>query len=1072
MIRTNAEAYLQKIQREESIPLWLHGLTEEAKGYGIFLLWKQVNAPLLYILPERKKAEEIFQDLKTFVPDDNLYHLPLKEKSPGGNIYQILYRIKKEENLIIVGSVESILQQVPDSRSIESDTLDIRKGAQIPRDDLVNWLVKKGYQSVPLVEEQGDFSVRGSIVDFYSPLYNLPVRVEFFADTIESVRNFDPVTQRSVERLQRSVLSSKDEVHLANTNRSNLCSFIELLPDSYQIILDEPADLEDKIETLNEHQIKEILARKTRFYISTLAQSRSWMRVEEELPFHSSPLPSYRGDLELLSQDIRDWQRKEYRVCIVTPTSGQAKRIQDILEKKGFPFQIANFVSPSDSPSLQIIPGDIRRGFILSETRDVMVTDQDIFRRYRERRKRLAPSDEEKKIRGWRELKEGDYVVHVDYGIGKFKGLVTLGVGEKKKDYFQIDYKGSDRLYVPFSQFDRLHKYVGDSDNPPPVYNLEGNRWEFTKRKAREATRELASSLLNLHSIRKVKSGHSFSSDNEWQLEFEASFPYQETSDQLVATQQVKQDMENPTPMDRLVCGDSGYGKTEVAIRASFKAVIDGKQVVVLVPTTILAEQHYRTFSERIADYPIRVEMLSRFQSRKKQTEIIQDLRRGSVDIIIGTHRLFQKDIEFKDLGLIIIDEEQKFGVLQKKKLKDLKKTVDVLTLSATPIPRSLYMALTGVYELSTIFSPPQDRQNVETEVTRYDIKTIKNAIIKELNRGGQVFYLYNRVKDIQKVAEKLRKALPQVRFAVAHGQMRSARLESTVRDFLEGKYDVLVCTSIIESGIDMPNVNTLIVENSEQFGLADLYQLRGRVGRGREKGYTYFLFDPKKSLNDQAKKRLQIINQFKGAGTGFKIAMEDLQIRGAGNLLGKEQHGHIAAVGFTLYSQLLNEEVKKLKGEEIKPAAPLHIYLDVEARLPSDYVPSETQRMQLYQKVGKIEKEQGVLEFKEELRDRFGVLPPAARNLVHLLYIKFIVKDIGVSSIRKTPNGILVTFSPFYPLTQDKKQSLQKHLSEVVRTFPMDKRKLFIPQSGEKQGEELLIWLSAILQKVKDLLI
>jgi len=1072
VIKLNKKGFLQDLQVEKDTPCWLQGVVSEAKGYGVFLLWEKVKLPLLYLIPGENEAESIYQDLRTFARG-KVSFLPFREKTSSGNIYQILHQIEKRENFILVSPLKAVFQKVPSLESIKSDTFCIKKGLEIGRDELIRWLVKKGYRAAALVEERGDYSVRGSIVDFYSPLHSNPLRIEFFGDKVESIREFDPSSQRSISKLEEVTLSSRHELYLARKGLSSLYPFIQVVPYPYLVILDEPARSEEKMKNLVRDQNWKDLLKKVRFYISTFPQGTTWMKPRKEFSLNSSPLPFWRGDLDLLSKDIKSWQERGWRINIITPTPGQARRIQELLQERGLNFQLRGSFDPDEPYPLLVTLGDVEKGFILEESGDVIITDADIFRRYRERRKRWTVSPEEKKIKSWSELKEGDYVVHIDYGIGKFKGLVTLNVMGKPEDYFRIDYKGSDRLYVPFSQLDRLHKYLGDSDNPPPIYNLEGGQWELTKRRVRKATREIASSLLHLHSIRKVRPGYSFSPDTEWQLEFEASFPYEETPDQLKATQEVKQDMENLTPMDRLICGDSGYGKTEVAIRASFKAVLDNKQVAVLVPTTILAEQHYRNFSERMADYPVRIETLSRFQSPKEQDKIIRDLREGQIDILIGTHRLLQPDVRFKDLGLVIIDEEQRFGVLQKKKLRELCKTVDVLTLSATPIPRSLYMALMGIFQLSTIFSPPRERQNVETEVTQYDEEIIKQAILREISRGGQVFYLYNRVKDIHLVAEKLKNLLPRVRFAVAHGQMMTARLEKTVRDFLYQRYDVLVCTSIIESGIDMPNVNTLIVENSEQFGLADLYQLRGRVGRGTRKGYAYFLFTPTKALTEQAKRRLQIIHQFKGPGAGFKIAMEDLHIRGAGNLLGKQQHGHILAVGFTLYSQLLSEEIKKLKGEEVKPSFPLHIELGVEARIPSFYVPHPLQRMELYQKVGKIEKEEELLEFKEELRDRFGNLPSPVRNLIHLLHIKLVARDIGICSIRRSyDHQIMVTFSPFYPLSEEKKKKLHNHLSGKIRTFPLDERNLLILKKEEKKDEELLIWLRGFLQKMKDVLI
>jgi len=1068
VIKLTEGSSLQNIDIGKDTPCWLQGLIPEAKAYGIFLLWKNIKAPYLYLVPEQDKVEKVYQDLKSFLPEKVFLIPTWKDGTCSQSLYEFFYKIGKEKNFLLVGSTEAAIQLIPSVDVINSSKILIKENEELQRDELIRWLANKGYQPSPLVENKGEYAVRGSIVDVYSPTSPNPVRLEFFADKIESIREFDPVTQRSIKKLKQLTIFPLNG--LDGVGEDSLFSFVETIPNCH-LIIDEPLEVAEKLKELGCKKEQRILEKRAKFYISSLVQAPEWLEVKRKLILRSSSVSFYRGDMDLFSKDIRNWEKEGYRVTIITPSLEQARRVKNLLEERELEFVIReSFSSRKEKDLLVISLGDIERGFIFEQTKDVIISDADIFRRYIHRKRKKISFGE--KIESWNELKEGDYVVHIDYGIGRFKGLVSLKIGKQWGDYFQIDYKGSDRLYVPFNQLDRLHKYVGDSDTPPPIYSLEGAGWELTKKRVREATRELAISLLKLYSIRKTKPGYSFSPDTLWQMQFEAFFPYEETPDQLAAVNQVKKDMEDSAPMDRLICGDSGYGKTEVAIRASFKAVMDNKQVAVLVPTTILADQHFRTFSERMNDYPIRIEVLSRFQSQKRQKEILKDLKEGKVDIIIGTHRLLQNDVKFKDMGLLIIDEEHRFGVRQKKKLKELRETVDVLSLSATPIPRSLYMALTGIYRLSTIFSSPQDRQDVETEVAPYRENIVREAILRELSRSGQVFYLYNRVNGIQKVADRLREMLPQAKIAVAHGQMTSSRLERTVFDFINGKYDILVCTSIIESGIDMPNVNTLIVENPEQFGLADLYQIRGRVGRGVRKGYAYFLYNPAKVLTDQAKRRLQVIQQFRGSGAGFKIAMEDLQIRGAGNLLGKQQHGHIASVGFTLYSQLLTQEVKKLKGEKVKPSFPFNIEIGIEARISPSFVPYEAERMRVYQKIGEIKDEKDLLDFKEELRDRFGPLPSSTRRLIQLMHIKLIAQEIGICSIIKNPNNMIkISFSPFYPLSSEKKEKIKSEFGDRVRTFSQDERNILILRPPRKE-EELLIWLRELLQKLKDLLI
>ncbi len=1066
MILPKAKRFLHG-KDEKNYPFWLYGLVPEAKAYGVFLLWQKLSSPLLYLTVNDSRAEDIYRDLLTFCGKENVFFLPFKKENSSIPRYQILYQLQKKNKILLVIPLPTLLQKVPSIDLIERNNLRLKRGEDISRDNLLRNLSQRGYEFSSLVEEKGDYSVRGGIIDFYSPLYSNPIRVELLDEKIESIREFDSSNQLSIRKREEVTISSRDEFFLAKKEKGEFSYFIKALPQSYFLIVDEPFEAEAK-KLLNQELIS-LLLQRPHFYLSTLPQKTFWMKPKETFSVSSSSLSSYRGNLDLLVKDIRKWEKKDYQVTILTSTSGQAQRLQEIISEKGVQIYLKKEFSLLNEISSPVIStGDIQKGFILRETKDVFISDEDIFRRYQERRKRWPLQPRSRVIQKWTELQEDDYVVHIDHGIGIFKGITTLEMEGEKCDYFQINYKGSDKLYVPPNQLDRLHKYVGDSDNPPPIYTLEGGRWEWTKRRVKEATQELASSLLKLYSLRKVVCGYSFSSDTVWQLEFEASFPYQETSDQLKATEQVKKDMENSFPMDRLICGDAGYGKTEVAIRASFKVLMDNKQTAVLVPTTILAEQHYRVFKERMAAYPVNIEMLSRFQSPRKQREIIGDLKRGKVDIIIGTHRLIQDDINFKDLGLVVIDEEQRFGVRQKKKLREVRNTVDVLALSATPIPRSFYMSLTGIRQLSTILSPPEERLNVETQVAEYNEELIKKAIEVELERGGQVFYLYNRVKEINQIAAKVNKIIPGASIAISHGQLSPKELEKTMRDFLQGKYGILVCTSIIESGIDMPNVNTLIVERAEQFGLADLYQLRGRVGRGKRKGYAYFFFTPAKLLTEKAKKRLQIINQFKGFGAGFRIAMEDLQIRGAGNLLGKEQHGHMAAVGFTLYSQLLSQEIKKLKGEKVKPSFTINLDLGVEARIPSSYVAYPEQRLGIYLKTGEIKNEKDLLKFKEELRDRYGPLPYAARNLIHLLEIKLLSQDLGITSLRRKNSKIWVSFFHSFPLTEKKKAKMRKNLIGI-QALPLDSKNLILESKGK--GKEFLVNLKKILQNMKDMI-
>lgn len=1032
--------------KEGQFPCWVYGVTDEAKAYLVSLWKREIDVSFLFITKNETLAEETYEDIHTFMQEEQLFLL-----SPDH--YLRVFHKLKQNNILVITSLNTIFKKISPSYS-GKDILYLKKDEKLSRDFLLKKLVKKGYKFSPLVEEEGDYSYRGGIIDFYSPLYSHPIRIELLGEKIESIREFSPLTQFSIKKRKEIILSSARDSYL---NKEKSIPLFNIFPSSFIFILDEPQNFESWINKGDEsRQEFENFFKKTHLYLSSLPQKTLWMKPKKSFSFSSSPLASYKGHLELLIQDINKWRKDRYRIIFLVPTRERGNRLQDLLEEKGV-----------DLYSITIQVGNLRKGFQFEKTKEIFITDGDIFGRYRERRKKWFINEEEKRIKDWSKLQKGDYVVHIEYGIGIFKGIKTLTVNEKKSDYLQINYKGSDYLYIPVDKIDRLHKYIGDSNSPPPIYPLGGNRWDWAKKRARESTQKLASSLLKLYSLREVIPGFAFSQDTDWQIEFEASFPYEETPDQLKATQEIKKDMESSKPMERLICGDSGYGKTEVAVRSAFKAVMDNKQVAVLAPTTILAEQHYRTFSERMAPYPIRIEMLSRFQSPATQKKIIADLKEGKIDIVIGTHRLIQQDINFKNLGLVIIDEEQRFGVIHKEHLRNSKKSVDVLTLSATPIPRSLYMSLIGLRKISLISTPPQERLNVESRVLEYNKEFIKKVILKELERGGQVFYLYNRIKDIDKVSEKIKKLVPESSVAFAHGRMPSRKLEEIIRDFLKKKYDILVCTTIIESGIDMPNVNTLIVEGAENFGLADLYQLRGRVGRGKRKGYAYFIFTPAKFLTEEAKKRLEIINALKHPGSAFHIAMQDLEIRGAGNLLGKEQHGHIAAVGFTLYSQLLAEEIEKLKGKKLSLPSPLNLDLGVEARIPPFFVPYEEQRFQLYKMIGEIKTEEDILDFKEKLRDRYGPLPQQVKNLIKLLEIKLIGEKIGITSLICKNSSLWIKFSS--SLAEEKKEKIKNNLKSKGYFLPDGRNLIF---KKKEEGEKFLSWTKQILQKLKDMLL
>ena len=748
-------------------------------------------------------------------------------------------------------------------------------------------------------------------------------------------------------------------------------------------------------------------------YLSLFPRRLQEMQPQAVYPAPARPAEPFHGNWELLAQELRRRIRSRYRVLLAVSSSDRAETAcRALREGNVLALGVPSLDGELKPGNVVVVPWSLQSGFEFPELRLLVLTDGELYGqkpRPRTARPVQASARSALRIRDYLELKEGDYVVHVHHGIGRYEGVRTMEVAGVRRDYLILRYAGEDRLYVPTDQVHLLERYVGADDHPPRLNRLGSAEWARVKKRVRESVQEMAEQLLRLYAERQTLHKPAFSADTPWQAEFEAAFPYEETPDQRRATDEVKADMERPRPMDRLLCGDVGYGKTEVAMRAAFKAVMEGKQVAVLVPTTILAQQHHRTFTERFAGYPVRIEMLSRFQSPAEQSRILADLRAGAVDIVIGTHRLLSKDVQFKELGLLIVDEEQRFGVAQKERLKELKRTVDALTMTATPIPRTLHMALSGVRDMSVIETPPEGRYPVRTFVVEYNDDLVRDAIERELAREGQVYFVYNRVQTIDRMAAHVQQLVPHARVAVAHGQMEESRLEQVMLDFLHRQYDVLVCTTIIETGMDMANVNTLIVYDADRLGLAQLYQLRGRVGRSDRVAYAYFTYRRDRELTEDAERRLSAIKEFTELGSGFKIALKDLEIRGAGNLLGPEQHGHIAAVGFELYCQLLEDAIRELKGESSQKLPEPSVDISVDAYLPGDYVPDATQKVELYRRLAGASTLAELEELRQEMEDRFGELPPPARNLLRVARIKQLAREAGVGHIHQQGDTVTV---------------------------------------------------------------
>ncbi|MFC2000139.1 transcription-repair coupling factor [Chloroflexota bacterium] len=929
---------------------------------------------------------------------------------------------------LIVTSANAAVRKTLSRNEFLSASHTVRQGMRADPLELLKTWDGMGYRRTEMVEVPGTMSQRGGILDVYPPNSERPARIEFFGSEVESIRLFNALTQRSLE-----LVSALEVVPAVESVGSDSDTLIDYLPPECLVIVVEPEEVETSMDDLDFHagQLRESLVEKGELAgdfpvpyltflelgqrLGSLGQGLTltrWPRDDTsayELAF--SPAPSYGGQLAMSLTETKEQLRRKRRVVVV---SQQAARLAELLYEEDILVSPCSSLERTPDPgTMALVQGSLSEGWKMGK--DLLVlTDAEIFGYTKQPRLTKPRPVQHKALLP--DLSPGDYAVHVEHGIGRFAGMTKLRRDGVEREYLVLEYASGDRLYVPIDQADRISRYVGAAGKTPSLSRLGTHEWERVKKRVKESAREMARELLDLYAAREVVPGSAFSPDTMWQQELEASFPYVETPDQIEVVEQVKADMEEARPMDRLVCGDVGYGKTEVALRAAFKTVMDGKQVAMLVPTTVLAQQHFTTFADRLAAFPVRVEMLSRFRSEREQEAVVAGLGNGSVDICIGTHRLIQGDVVFKDLGLVIIDEEQRFGVGHKERLRHMRREVDVLTLSATPIPRTLHMSLVGVRDMSTMETPPEERLPIKTCVAEYNEAVIREAIIREMERKRQVFFVHNRVHSIDWVARRLRDLVPEARIAVAHGQMSEDKLERAMLDFIQGEDDVLVCTTIIESGLDIPNVNTLIVNDADKLGLAQLYQLRGRVGRGNNRAYAYFLYSRGKHLSEAAERRLQTIFDATELGSGFRIALKDLEIRGAGNLLGPEQSGHIATVGFALYCQLLSEAVEELKSGQRKDEAvdlPEHLLpiveLSLSAYISEDYVADINTRLDLYQRLARARSAGEVNQMGEELRDRFGSPPPEVDDLLYVVSLRALAARAGIQSISREGRHIVV---------------------------------------------------------------
>lgn len=1070
----------------------------------------------LIITGDEVKAREMQEDSRFF--DKSSIYYPAKDfifysADVHGNqlagerlrcIQKIIAAQDNKTNITVITTIDGCVDMLMPLQRYRDNIIHFKNSDIIDTEKLISKLVGIGYTRVPMIDGQGQFAVRGGIIDIFSYTDETPVRIELWDDEIDSIRFFDVESQRSVEKIQTYdvfpatewILSEdeidagfekvKDEVEkqlvtLGNDKKKktqqemDACNrlrhayadfertrdyskfilsftdeiegFTDYFPkDETVFVLDEPDRIMERMELISyeyEESMKNrleggyVVASQTKLMrpiaevyknmqssrlmlLSSLDYKPKMLKPADYLRIDARSISSYNNSFEYLADDINKYKRTGYRVVLVCNSRTRAARIVADLEELGTQSYFSEDYDKEIMPgTVMVTYGNIHRGFEYPLIGFVIITENDIFTS--RTRKKQKKKYEGRSIAGFNELNVGDYVVHEMHGLGVYKGIEKITVEGVEKDYIKIEYAGNSNLYVLATQLDRLQKYAAsDTEKKPKLNKLGSVEWNKTKAKVHGAVEEIAKDLVELYSIRQNQKGYAFGPDNVWQKEFEEMFPYEETDDQLNAIADTKADMESTRIMDRLICGDVGYGKTEVAIRAAFKAVQEGKQVAYLVPTTILAQQHFNTFEQRMKNFPLKVAQLSSFRTNKEIKETLADLKKGFVDVVIGTHRLLSKDVEFKDLGLLIIDEEQRFGVAHKEKIKKLKNNIDVLTLSATPIPRTLHMSLVGIRDMSVLEEPPVDRVPIQTFVTEHNDEMIREAINRELARGGQVYYVYNRVRSIDEAAAHIQELVPQANVAFAHGQMEKRELEKIMVDFINGDIDVLISTTIIETGMDISNVNTMIIEDADKFGLSQLYQLRGRVGRSNRTAYAFLLYRRDRMLTEVAEKRLSAIREFSDFGSGFKIAMKDLEIRGAGNVLGKSQHGHMAAVGYDLYCKMLNEAVNDLKGIKNEYSFETNVDLSVDAYIPSTYIKSEYQKLDIYKRIAAIESEEELSDMKDELVDRYGSLSTPAVNLLNIALIKSMAHKIGIMEMKGTiedgPSGCYKTVMKVYP--------------------------------------------------------
>ena len=1097
---------LEKRLKKNRGVLLLSGCVDSQKVHAASSLWQGFPRRVILTYSEQK-AREIYEDCRYFDREAVLYqakdflffHADIQGNLLVQQRVRALQALLTKKEVTVITTFDGLMDRLRPLERVKEEILTIGQDSIVEIEALAKKLVRLGYERTGQVEVPGQFAVRGGIVDIFALTEEAPWRIEFWDDEVDSIRSFDAESQRSMENLEEIVIYPAAEP--VPGEKEEAVSFLDYFDTEETVFfLDEPTRLLEKGRTVEKefeesmanraergetlpeearllYGSEEIVARLNRkncVALCLMEQKAPEWEVKERYQVEARSVNPYNNSFEMLVKDLKRWKREKYSVILMCASGTRAKRLAaDLQEQELNSFYCEDpdrVVNPSE---IMVVHGSLHRGYEYPLIRFAVLSETDIFGRERKKRKKKKVY-EGQKIQSFSELKPGDYVVHENHGLGIYRGIEKVEVDKVMKDYIKIEYAKGGNLYILATQLEMIQKYAGSDARKPKLNRLGGSEWTRTKSRVRGAVQEVAKDLVQLYAARQQKDGYAYGPDTVWQTEFEELFPFEETADQQLAIEATKKDMESTKIMDRLICGDVGYGKTEIAIRAAFKAVQENKQVVYLVPTTILAQQHYNTFVQRMKDFPVRVDLLCRFRTPAEQKKTIADLKKGFVDIVIGTHRVLSSDVEFKDLGLLIIDEEQRFGVAHKEKIKKLKENIDVLTLTATPIPRTLHMSLIGIRDMSVLEEAPQDRLPIQTYVMEYDSEMVRAAISRELGRGGQVYYVYNRVNNIAEVTAQIAELVPEANVAFAHGQMKEHELEKIMYDFISGENDVLVSTTIIETGLDISNVNTMIIHDADNLGLSQLYQLRGRVGRSSRTAYAFLMYRKDKMLKEVAEKRLGAIREFTELGSGFKIAMRDLEIRGAGNLLGEQQHGHMQAVGYDLYCKMLNEAVKEEKGTAL-PEYSFETMVDMEldAYIPDTYIRNESQKLDIYKRIAGIESREECEDMQDELLDRFGDLPRPVQNLLAVADLKVKAHHVYVKELVERPDEIRLVLYEKARLNPAAFPAFIESFGGRMKFVTGEKPALYYRRKKNSRGEETdaMKLLGEILENMQALL-